>query len=116
MLETGHDSLGVGWDEEGLGVGWSELGCKGVGWDGVSHGTRCFLQCNCRNETPTHRKQDLQTQESILTRRSPDGVLPSPERDAGATPIGSVAPEATEAGKNEVDAEGLRDSRAVQKQ
>jgi hypothetical protein len=42
--------------------------------------------------------------------------LPSPERDAGAAPIGSLAPEAAEAGNNGVDAEGLRDSNDAQKQ
>lgn len=31
MLESGHDSLGVGWDEEGWGVGWGEVGWSGVG-------------------------------------------------------------------------------------
>jgi hypothetical protein len=51
MLQSGHDSVGVGWDEEGLGVGWSEMGCSGVGRGGVSHGTRCSHPCNCRNET-----------------------------------------------------------------
>jgi hypothetical protein len=79
-----------------------------VGWGGAECHIVLDVLSNANAETrqtPTHR-----------TTHSPDGVLPSPERDAGAAPIGSLTPEATEAGKNGVDAEGLRDSRAAQKQ
>ena len=31
MLESGHDSLGVRWDEEGWRVGWGEVGWSWVG-------------------------------------------------------------------------------------